>query len=174
MSMRHFTEAELLDAVRRRLGFLEQDCGCVVTRHDATDMNRVLAERLRTWYAEMLRGAPAALLPVADVRERAIPLGEGRWLLPSGVERVVSVRGQGWEAAVNSLTPAGARADADCAFPGLEPVAAMPLVVRSGRMIELRPAADLAELLAIAPPEEGYEFDDGLFDFLDLNKLWQE
>lgn len=52
---------------RRRLGILENDCGCVVTRHDGTALNALIADRIRSWYASLLREADVALLPVRDV-----------------------------------------------------------------------------------------------------------
>lgn len=171
--MKHYTEAELLAEVKRRLALPEQSCGCVVARQDGMETDKMLAARLRTWYAEMLRGAPAALLPVRDIKERLEPLGTGVFLLPDGVERIVSVRGKGWLRPVRRTVEFNCPEELRSRFPGLEPTPEMPMLAREGRLIELRPEAEPAELLAVAPPEEGFEMNEGLFNYLDLNKLWE-
>ncbi len=163
-----YTEDELLALWKRRMGLLEQDCGCVVTHQDGADMDVLLRERLRSWYAEMLRGAPAELLPLREVSGeiQRITFGEDgriRFHLPAEYSRVVSVKVGGWTLDVKRFEKAGSRRDRLALWPGLEPTEDEPLVVVAGRMVEAAPVGELGELWVVAGPEDGsYELDEAL------------
>lgn len=169
--MRSFTEDELLQEWRRRLGMLTQDCGCLVNRHDGADLDLLLRSRLRSWYASLLLHAPAGLLPqrdvAAEVRQGVNEDGWQRIEIPAPCGRVASLRLEGWLRSVTRIQPPGGAADEVSRFPGLEPTAELPLALGHGRLIWARPAGKLAELTMILPPADGtYALDESLLDSL--------
>ncbi len=171
MIMRSFTEEELLTEWRRRLGLLSQDCGCLVNRHDATDLDALLRGRLRSWYASLLGRAPSALLPQRDIAGEAVQMENGdgwqRIELPASCGRLVSLRLEGWQRSVCRTEAPGSAAEEIARFPGLEPTADQPLALAEGRLIWARPAGRVRELVMVMPPVDGsYMLDESLLDSL--------
>ena len=66
--MRHYTERELIERIRRARGLavLGHESWCASDEH----IDARIAEELRVWYARLLRTAPAERLPVRDLKEQ--------------------------------------------------------------------------------------------------------
>lgn len=99
--IREYTLTEMEGIWRRRLGLLDDDCGCVVTRHDGTSLNALIADRIRSWYAELMHKAEIQLLPIRDVTDeiQTIHLISGNCIeieLPVKGLRVISVKLDDW------------------------------------------------------------------------------
>lgn len=166
--VRKYTEEELLGEWKLRLGLLEQDCGCLVTREDGGDLERLLKTQLRSWYSRQLKEADAALLPVRDISgevEAEVGAGESRISVRPGV-RVLTLRLEGWKKTLHSFAKEGDRHHRNSVFPGLEPTAERPLAVRYANEIAAIPAGKVTEMKAVAAPESGYEMDEALLEQL--------
>lgn len=62
---------EMLEIWKQNLGILEDDCGCIVTRHDGDSLHKLLIRNIRSWYATLLRTKNPALLPIEDLHSEA-------------------------------------------------------------------------------------------------------
>ncbi len=61
------SEAQMLQYVKRALGYLPERKDSVVTNDDDVDLDSILLDRIKVWYAEMLATAPVESLPVANL-----------------------------------------------------------------------------------------------------------
>lgn len=175
-----YTEDELLQEWKSRLGLLEQDCGCTVSCHDGKALDAVLKSRLRSWYARQLRHAPGEWLPCQELSDevewaRTDEQGELRLLLPERGGRPLSLKLRGWRRAIYRFCDPGSVEEALSRFPGLRPTVDEPLAILDGRVLRAMPAPermgdtadDVEELLMTASPGEGlYELSEALLDQL--------
>lgn len=175
-----YTEDELLQEWERRIGLLEQDCGCVVSHHDGGALQAALRSRLRSWYATLLLEAPPELLPVRDVAAEVTNVytdasGVMHVQLPADCGQVLAVKLRGWTRPATRLLSPDHREVRRCRMPGGGPEPCRPLAMMQAGELLLAPAAarlgstadDLEMLLMTAPPLDGsYELHRSLLDRL--------
>ena len=179
--MRHYTERELIERIRRARGLavLGHESWCASDEH----IDARIAEELRVWYARLLRTAPAERLPVRDLKEqvqecRYTAAGGLALRLPREGRRLVEVRLPEWRDPVRVFHAPGSGAERRQRDSLRRSTVADPVAVLDGDVLTLYalaasvrnavspdPGARLERLLMTAPPAEGgYTFEDE--DFL--------
>lgn len=140
--IKSYTLAEMEELWRRRLGLLENDCGCVVTRHDGTALNALIADRIRAWYAHLLRTADVSLLPVRDLAAdvETVRLASANCLeleLPPQGVRPLLVKLTDWPEPTATFAAPGSDAAALQSSRYLCATPSRPVAVLCGRMLRL-------------------------------------
>ena len=176
-----FTLDEMRGIWKRRLGILEDDCGCIVTRHDGNSLQALLDQTIRGWYGRLLRTCDPALLPVEDLHAEATVKEKGDNCLevlppPRGI-RLLSVKLTDWSVPLGSVSSP----DSDAArlqtnrFLGATPEYPVAVTdgfhyllygLREGRPSVPDPARRLESLVMVAAPDEAdiFELDESLLE----------
>ncbi len=106
--MNRYNMKEMKAIWRRRLGLLRQDCGCTVTTDDYTDMDLLLEDRIRSWYAGLLQTADISMVPVEEMKNEIPEVTQPAQdilvvQLPFRGVRLASVQAEDWEVPVSEF-----------------------------------------------------------------------
>ncbi len=176
------TEAQMLEEWKKRRGFYAGVRSCDVERDDGVDLDGVLQREYGNWYAQLLREAPAEMLPIEDIAGECTASIDARHVatitLPDRAVRPLSLRLAGWQASVSQFSkPDSAEALAqrsEWTQAGSE----RPVVVAEPRWLTAYSAPDsdatIESLKAVCVPADGtYRFRadawtclDGYFDLV--------
>lgn len=149
------TESEMLELWRRTRGL--DMCGvynAVTDRVDGLDVDALLKQQMRGWYADLLAHGPEEMLVCTNLAVALNACGDLGWeaILPEAVVRVFGVHAKGY------LLPIRIVEDA-VANPYTSPVA-----VLNGRRLVVMPFDEKPELLRVRvvtrPTDGNYVFDD--------------
>ncbi len=164
------TSAEMLRQWQTSLGMLPARDGLQIIRTDGVDTDAVIRRAMRLWYAQLLRSADPALLPVSDIAAELVPHTDASGYLtidlPDSCVRLLSVKLFGWLRPAAPLAPAHADAAIGLlASPYGAPGPAEPLAIALPGRVMCLPAIrpQIIEARAVCDPgEEVYTLDDSL------------
>lgn len=175
-----YTLREMKELWRRRLGLLTDDCGCVVTRHDGTSLDALIADSIRSWYAGLLVREDPSLLPSRDLSSEIIAISRPSYnciqlTLPDRGVRLLSVQLTDWPAPLGRFVAPDSPEALRQSSPRLAATPRRPVAVLAGRTLRLygldrsdtseTPAtpegllhSHIRSLLMVASPEESDTF----------------
>ncbi len=165
-------QSEMLALWKRRHFIEPLRADCTIERTDGIDLDARLREEMRAWYLDLLRHGPVEALAPAEIagecRAVVSPEGVTELILPTGVERVLSVQLSGWCRAAtviadprhpavrlqeNPFSRGGVEAPVAIWSPGSEVVRLMSAAVAAGT-----PVASV--LAAVDAGPDLYTFDE--------------
>ena len=167
--MTTYTDSQMLSLWMDRLDLNPIHTGCSIQTVEGLDTESEIRRRMRQWYLNLLDTAPPSLLPVSENAMGTALSSEGlfyRVALPEATRRVVSVKAQGWLAAVAPLSADEAAARLGrIASPFGRPGNNSPLAVYSDGALLVTPvnipALDSLRLV-LDPGPTVYTLDDSL------------
>lgn len=176
MKQRVFTleTPEMLSLWKLLGGYEPLNDDCSVECADGIDLDSMLIQRIRAWYAEQLLTAPVDALPIFDIADdvwiEKTPHGSIEVELNEGTVRVISVRMAGWQRpAIIVSDPQSPEATAQ-RNPFTRATSSAPVaIVNDSGSLSLYPAPDgeprLRRLMAIVQPRPGiFLMTDALID----------
>jgi len=149
-------------------GFEPLRADAAVVRADGIDLEKLMAQRMRQWYLDLLDTAPVELLETDDIAGNltvtVLADGSGLIMLPEECRRLLSIRLEGWtrNAAIVSAGSAAARRQCNLMT---RAGASCPVAVADGREIRLfspvAGRATVASAIAVMRPEPDiYRLDE--------------
>lgn len=135
----------------------------LLTRTDGADVERVMLDRMRAWYADMLATQPADKLPLSDMAaEIEVSIdesGAGTAMLPARCLRVVLVMAHGWErpAVIVTDPESDLAAEQACEFTRGGTVSPVAVIDHGVMKLYTPPGgnAKLSRVLCVMRPPEG-------------------
>lgn len=162
------THTEMLGRWMLHCGYEPLRADATVVRADGIDLERLMAQRMRRWYLDLLDTAPVELLETDDIAAQLQAArgadGCARLTLPDECRRLISIRMSGW--ARNATVVA---ADSPVARRQCNPMtrggAAAPVAVVEGREVWLYSPAGSnlnieSAVVVMRPPADTYRLDE--------------
>lgn len=168
------SSSEMLALWRRHLGLSPSRRDCSVEIVEGIDVDDIIAQRIRSWYLDLLDNAPPCLLPTRDYSpdvRMTLSLDSpwGEIALPPQARRPLSVCLKGWVTDAPVLSPAQAAPRiARMASPFGMPGPCEPLAIRGpDGIVRVTPlAGPVSSLIAVDDPSpDAYTLDPSLLPF---------
>lgn len=173
--MKRFSEQQMLQYWKRRYGLAALPGIKRLT--DSNGLDEKLVEAIRAWYADLLRNAPAPLLPCAEMADEALvrKLSENSAVIffPERGVRMTSVKMQGWAGRLAVAVDPNSDEAFLQNFSDTQGTPREPVAVRGEGRITVYGLADgvasLESLTMVAAPADGYiELDESLLRHSEL------
>lgn len=170
------TEAQMLEEWKKRRGFYAGVRSCDVERDDGVDLDGVLQREYSNWYAQLLREAPAEMLPIEDITsECTIDIDARRVAtvtLPYRAIRPLSLRLDGWQASIEQFCDSDSDEALAQRSEWTQAGSERPVVIAGPRWLKAysAPADNTAieSLQAVCMPADGtYRFRQDAWTWLD-------
>lgn len=175
--MMNLSELEMLNLWKLHHGYTTPRRDCALERDDDAELDSLLLDEMRAWYANLLLTASPDLLPVEDVTKDCIvtKMAEGmvEMKLPSRCVRVIAVRLSAWKRDATAVCAAGTEADLRQSVEWLRGTVQHPVAI-AGEGNELRlytvptgAEAEAEKVLCVVRPADGsYQFSQLLLGSL--------
>ena len=175
--MMNLSELEMLNLWKLHHGYSTPRRDCSLERDDDAEIDSLLLDEMRAWYANVLLTTSPDLLPVEDVSEdcTVTKMAEGmvEMKLPSRCVRVIAVRLSAWKRDATAIHAAGSEADFRQSVEWLRGTVQHPVAIAGeGNVLRLYtvPAGAEAEaekvLCVVRPADGSYQFAQSLLGSL--------
>ena len=175
--MMNLSELEMLNLWKLHHGYSTPRRDCSLERDDDAEIDSLLLDEMRAWYANLLLTASPDLLPVEDVSNdcTVTKMADGmvEMKLPSRCVRVLAVRLSAWKRDATAIHAAGSEADFRQSVEWLRGTVQHPVAIADGgnvlRLYTVPTGATAAaeKVLCVVRPADGsYQFAQSLLGSL--------